>query len=218
MRLRNILIYVGPIILVIIFGVCLALFRPPVSPVSNGDWGNFPALARTERISGEGRNVKLLRDFVYSDPRGKKWTAREGYVVDGASIPTPFWSLVGGPFEGKYVEASIVHDAECFRMCEPWRDVHKMFYEACRCGGVPESQAKILYWAVYCYGPRWNQVMEVKTIIGPDGKKKEVVTKTTVQGGVRIPPTDINIGKAAEYIKRKNPTLEEIESLDPDSL
>ena len=78
-----------------------------------------------------------------------------GSVVDGASIPQVFWSLVGGPFEGEYRNASVVHDVACDRKSEPWEAVHLMFYNACRCGGVGEKKAKLLYWAVYLGGPRW---------------------------------------------------------------
>ena len=46
--------------------------------------------------------------------------------------------FTGGPLDGPYRNASIVHDVACVSMTDPWDDVHFMFYEACRCGGVPE--------------------------------------------------------------------------------
>ena len=39
-----------------------------------------------------------------------------------------------------------------------WRQVHRMFYEACRCGRTNVVQAKIMYYAVYHFGPRWRLV------------------------------------------------------------
>ena len=43
----------------------------------------------------------------------KTWTAPKGAKVDGASIPQLFWTPIGGPFEGKYRYASVIHDTEC---------------------------------------------------------------------------------------------------------
>jgi Protein of unknown function (DUF1353) len=36
-----------------------------------------------------------------------------GAIVGGASIPQVFWSIIGGPFEDKYREASVIHDYYC---------------------------------------------------------------------------------------------------------
>src|ERR1041385_4295059 len=58
------------------------------------------------------------------------WDGILGTVIDGASIPQPLWSFMGGPYEGKYLAASVVHDYYCSTRLEPWRDVHRMFYEA----------------------------------------------------------------------------------------
>lgn len=84
--------------------------------------------------SPNGRDMTLREDFTYVDPRQKRWEAPSGSVVNGASIPRVFWSTIGGPFEGRYRNASVVHDAACVEMQEPWEDVHRMFYEACRYG------------------------------------------------------------------------------------
>ncbi|MDB5338913.1 MAG: hypothetical protein JWN70_4532, partial [Planctomycetaceae bacterium] len=82
--------------------------------------------------------------------------------------------------EGKYRNASIIHDVACVKMQEPWEAVHMAFYEACRCGGTGEKQAKILYAAVYHAGPRWKlrPVQAVSAVEGPDGKE---VTQTTTR-------------------------------------
>jgi hypothetical protein len=86
------------------------------------------------------------------------WEAPTGLIVDGASIPMPFWSIIGGPFEGLYREASIVHDAGCCAEMQPWRDVHHMFYNAMRCSGVDWGKAKTMFWAVWAFGPRWARL------------------------------------------------------------
>jgi hypothetical protein len=41
------------------------------------------------------------------------WTVQPHKEVDGASIPQAFWSIIGGPFEGFYIKASVVHDHYC---------------------------------------------------------------------------------------------------------
>ena len=77
-----------------------------------------------------------------------------------------FWSLIGGPFEGRYRNASVVHDVACDARTQPSDEVHRMFYFACRCGGVEEAKAKAMYFAVLHYGPQWKTVEEVKMLDG----------------------------------------------------
>lgn len=196
-------------------------FAPFQPPVSNKEWGRFPVPAKVELLD-DGRQLKLLEDFVYLDSRGRAWTASKNSVVNGASIPKAFWTITGGPLEGKYRNASIVHDEGCVRMTEPSQNVHLMFYEACRCGGVPEYQAKVLYAAVYHFGPKWTlkPVMETKTRIGPDGKEEVITLTQTVPQLERTTedPTAVVRDKLDAYIKGKNPSLADIESLSLDSL
>ena len=52
--------------------------------------------------------MTLLDDFGYVDPGKITWKAPKGHKIDGASIPPVFWSFIGGPFEGKYRNASVV--------------------------------------------------------------------------------------------------------------
>lgn len=155
--------------------------------------------------SPNGRDMTLREDFVYIDRRQKRWEAPSGSVVNGASIPRVFWTGIGGPFEGRYRNGSVIHDVACVEMTEPWEDVHKMFYDACRCGGVGEKKAKLIYWAVQSFGPRWKTVEKTS----PDGAK-------TVQVSERIapPPPPANIAAIAEeFFETNNPTVEEIETL-----
>ncbi|WP_397571839.1 DUF1353 domain-containing protein [Schlesneria sp. T3-172] len=116
-------------------------------------WGRFPEKPQLEFIAPQ--EASLLRSFVYIDPREKVWVAKKGDTTNGASIPRALWSIVGGPFEGNYLNASIVHDAACVEKSESSSDVHRMFYEACLCSGVEEKRARLLYAAVLYRGPRW---------------------------------------------------------------
>jgi hypothetical protein len=83
--------------------------------------------------------------------------------VDGASIPKFAWSIIGGPFEGKYRDASVIHDVACVARSAPWEYVHLVFYYAMLASGVDKTTAKIMYAAVYHFGPRWDPLTAAGT-------------------------------------------------------
>jgi hypothetical protein len=107
----------------------------------------------------DGRLVQLVEAFSYIDKADTRWDVPAGAKVDGASIPQPLWSFVGGPFEGKYRNASVIHDWYCDLRSRPWKAVHLMFYEAMVTSGVSLSRAKLMYAAVYWGGPRWSETV-----------------------------------------------------------
>jgi len=100
--------------------------------------------------------MRLLERFVYVDPSCKSWLAPAGAVVDGASIPQVAWSVIGGPFEGKYRDASVIHDVACSEKKASWQEVHLVFYYAMLARNVEILRAKVMYAAVYHFGPRWG--------------------------------------------------------------
>jgi hypothetical protein len=103
-----------------------------------------------------GRQMKTILDFGFLDGDGRHWPVPPGTIVDGASIPTTMWSLLGGPFEGKCREACAVHDYHCALRSVDWQSVHRMFYHAMLVSGVSERRAKLVYAGVYFAGPRWE--------------------------------------------------------------
>ena len=105
------------------------------------DWGyyNGPVDARWD---SDGRSMTLLNELRYVDPKGEAWIAPAGSKVDGASIPRSLWSFMGGPFEGKYRNASVLHDVAYENKSRPWQEVDRMFYNAMRCSGVSPVQAR----------------------------------------------------------------------------
>lgn len=123
--------------------------------------GEFSATPKIEFIDTPGapnRDVRVLADFSFTEAdTGRVWVAPSGSIVNGASIPRVLWSLVGSPFTGDYVYASIVHDVACEVRTQPWRATHYMFYQACLAGGTRRGRAKLLYLAVRNFGPRWPQ-------------------------------------------------------------
>ncbi len=163
---------------------------------SNGTWGAFSGRVQAE-FDDNGRDMILLRDLTYTDPHQVAWHAPKGSRVNGASIPKAFWSIIGGPFEGKYRDASVIHDVACDEKSRPWLDVHRTFYYGMRCSGVPERKAKTMYYAVYKYGPRWSPggTMSRDTMGSP--------------GSASSQPTPEEV---ADWIERENPSLAEIES------
>lgn len=123
------------------------------APGGHGRFTNAPPL--TEWLD-DGRYMRLKRPFGFIEAGGREWPVPSETIVDGASIPRAFWSLIGGPFEGPYRSASVVHDYYCDVQSRSWRDTHRVFFEAMRCSGVSEVRAKTMYYAVYRFGPRWT--------------------------------------------------------------
>ena len=162
----------------------------------------------------DGRKMTLREDFSYVDPNNRRWLAPAGSVVDGASIPPAFWTFVGGPFEGQYRKASVVHDVGCVERTASWEDVHRMFYDACVAGGLDEQRAKVLYYAVYHFGPRWEPVIEtvVETHENEQGQLvQERVQRRTMHCSCPAPPTSDEIQQVVDMVVDDNPNPTELE-------
>lgn len=145
--------------------------------------------------SDDELEMELVKDFVYVDATGKEWKAPTGSIINGASIPSMFWSVIGGPFEGRFRKASVLHDAACDVQTESWEDVHRMFYDACRCSRVGIGKAQTMYWAVYHFGPRWQDSR-------PDAP---------IQAAEPLPDEAI-VAKAERYFNKKEFSPKEIEA------
>ncbi|HEY5767784.1 MAG TPA: DUF1353 domain-containing protein, partial [Candidatus Udaeobacter sp.] len=98
-------------------------------------WGHYNGEPVT-KWNSDGRTMTLLTELRYTDPHGEVWLAPIGSLVDGASIPRYLWSVMGGPFEGRYRNASVLHDVAYGQRKRPWQDCDRMFYFAMRCSGV----------------------------------------------------------------------------------
>ncbi|QDT03985.1 hypothetical protein K227x_23710 [Rubripirellula lacrimiformis] len=192
---------------------------PSSSPVTVS-FGQFEGEV-VAQWDANGRDMTLREPISFIDPTDKRWDAPAGSVVNGASIPAAFWSLIGGPFEGKYRNASVVHDVYCEQMNEPWEDVHQMFYQACRSGGVDEAQAKVMYYAVYHFGPRWEWGVEAEVASGPI---READAERRSRGARRLtryqptPPTADEIEQVRDFVLEEDPTPSQMRTLDRDQL
>jgi hypothetical protein len=155
-------------IIVISLTIALSLSSPCVAQ----DYGTFVGKIVAEWLD-DGRKMKLIEPFSYIDPNGSKWNAPAGWEVDGASIPQIAWSIIGGPFEGKYRNASVIHDVACDQKSRPWMDVHRTFYTAMLASDVDPIKAKIMYAAVYHWGPRWERTVKIEKV--PKKNVKQLV-------------------------------------------
>ena len=122
---------------------------------SSHPWGYYTGYPET-RWNPDGRTMTLLNELHYTDPAGVVWVAPAGSVVDGASIPRSLWSTMGGPFEGKYRNASVLHDVAYDQKNKPWEDCDRMFYNAMRCSGVSAVEAGTMYYSLYKFGTHWK--------------------------------------------------------------
>ncbi|QTH15316.1 DUF1353 domain-containing protein [Pseudomonas corrugata] len=142
--------------LIILTGLMLA------SQAIADDWGSFSDPLEVELLSTK-HDARLLRDFTYTGPSPQRrfWIAPKNTVSDGASIPKIAWSVVGGPYDGQYRKAAIIHDVACVERTRSWKETHLAFYTAMRAAGVDATTAKIMYAAVYHFGPRWAEPTRV---------------------------------------------------------
>ena len=201
-------------------GLSLTIGCQPTEPPDSADFGRFEGDV-VASWDADGRHMTLRENFSYVDSQNRRWAAPAGSVVDGASIPAAFWTFIGGPFEGKYRTASVVHDVGCIEMTATWKDVHRMFYEACRCGGVDEAKAKMLYYAVYHFGPRWQPVTETRSETRANADGQLVQQQVTVQRMARIdppPPTLEEVAQVEALIAEENPAPSVIERTDRETL
>jgi DNA/RNA endonuclease G (NUC1) len=127
----------------------------PEAAAGHGRFIGLPASVTFDNLNESRRSAHLLSPISYFDPAESEWPVPSGAWLDGASIPRAFWTLIGSPFTGRYLEPSMVHDHYCITRNRPWRDTHRMFHEAMLCRGVSGFKAKVMFYAVYRFGPRW---------------------------------------------------------------
>src|SRR5881398_2226362 len=130
-------------------------------------WGHYSGYVEA-RWENDGRTMTLLSELRYTDPEGVVWIAPAGSVIDGASIPRALWSFMGGPFEGKYRNASVLHDVAYDQKNKPPPEVDRMFYNAMRCSGVGPVEAKTMYYALLRFGWHWKFTVKKAKPVLPD--------------------------------------------------
>ena len=152
--------------------------------------------------------MTLLHELRYTDPQGGVWIAPAGSVVDGASIPRSLWSFMGGPFEGKYRNASVLHDVSYDQKDRPPEDCDRMFYNAMRCSGVGPVEAKTMYYALLRFGRHWRFSIERAK---PVKVGRKMVARAEPEFPRAIPVSQEQIQSARDWIRNARPTVEQIE-------
>lgn len=192
------------------------------------NWGEFIGTLNISPV-GDGVHWELVNSFGFLDVRGTKWTVPSRARVDGASIPRALWSLVGSPLTGLYVEASVVHDYYCDIRSRPWRNVHRVFFEAMLASKVSEIQAKIMYAAVYFAGPRWSETVEHNSNLGRmfklgDTRFERELGQIIIADGMPLADymsneklsslvpkaIELDLNKFSDLVKNYNPSAREI--------
>ena len=117
----------------------------------------FTTNIKSERIDDD--RIKLLDDFTFIDKRGVKWHAPKGFISDAASIPKWLIPIAGHPFDGNYLEASVIHDVYCISKSRSQKDTHRAFREALKLDGVSRWRRWAMFSAVRIYNriknPKW---------------------------------------------------------------
>ena len=159
-------------------------------------WGHFSGQVEA-RWENDGVTMVLLNELRYTDPYGQVWVAPAGSRVDGASIPRGFWSIIGGPFEGKYRNASVLHDVAYEEQKVPPEEADLMFYNAMRCSGVGATTAKTMYYALLRHGRHWKHRQALPSDQPP--KRPSAVA-----------PGDVD--EIQKWIRENDPNLDEIQA------
>lgn len=165
---------------------------------------------------GDGRQFDLVNDYRYVDSRGVEWKVPSGTRVNGASIPSYLWSIVGGPWEGKYRNASVIHDYFYGQRKYASEEIHWVFYDAMRKSNVGIVKAKLMYWAVLRFNPKWKAVTYEKQPCPPTSamRCRPVLADdagTNIRYELVTPQFDeAALKKAEEFIKRADPSDEDI--------
>jgi hypothetical protein len=156
-----------------------------------GEFSSDEALTAWLKETGPDRCMRLLAEFWFDDPKGKRWEVPEGYdKMDGASIPRALWSLIGSPYTGDYRRASIVHDYACDQAggdAATRAAADRMFYYACREGGCSWAFAVVLYIGVRIGA--WTNLVEtwrsVRTSKDDDYRLSPDINEQSIQADYR---------------------------------
>ena len=194
----------SPLAFLMLFACCnRSEPEPGTFSVTHQDVKRSRAFAFTDEESGVAVDVDAVStEVTFTEADGvTSWTAPPNTHTDWASVPDSLLSLVGRPDNAKIARAALVHDAYCqeFRRSddrivrsekyrtEPWRETHRMFYDACRASGASDDEAGRWWLAVHVWGPRWDangktienglwsiaQEVTLALLFGPDGQERD---------------------------------------------
>ena len=147
--------------------------------------------------------MRLLEDFGFEDARGKTWVAQRGSVLDGRSLPLVFRDTFGTAFQGSYRKTSVLYDHYCRAMSEQWPEVHRMFYAASIVEGADETEARLMYMALYAGGLRW-EMKGSSCFRGCHASAAALTWKPEIQ--------DLDLRPISAWIRQSSPDLDAIDA------
>ena len=92
------------------------------------------------------------RYIVVYDTQIRGHVVPNGYQTDGASIPRPFWFVVGSPFSPDVIRAAMLHDFLYSHRKVSRIDADDLLYEVMIADGVPRWRALVIHVAVRAVG------------------------------------------------------------------
>jgi hypothetical protein len=111
-------------------------------------------------LLGGGKAV-LGATVQYETDDGHVYVAPAGMLFDGASIPRAAWSVIGHPFDARYLPAAVIHDALYQQQITSRARADAVFREALRANGVNRVRATTMWSAVRLGGGRgWREKRE----------------------------------------------------------
>ncbi len=177
--------------------------------------GKYYGVDELQYIS-KSNQIKVVHGFGFQDSKGIKWDLPSGYISDMASIPKSTWSILGSPFEGMWAKAAVLHDYYSTTMSRGWKDTNIMFYDALLSSGVGKQKSKLLYAAVYNFGPRWDSktATDTRRRILPTTPEKILEVKNSVPSPATATVSLKSMQELKDFlliIKNNNMSLKEIE-------
>jgi hypothetical protein len=106
---------------------------------------------------------------------------------------------MGGPFEGKYRNASVLHDVSYDQKNRPHEVCDRMFYNAMRCSGVSAVEAGTMYYALRKFGHHWKAPKAEPVKVG-----EEIVARAE-------PVNQGDINATRDWIRNSGPSLQQID-------
>ena len=187
-------------------------FSASVSRETTESLGSYAGLPARVEMLADGRRLRLLAPLSYTDPDAGTWPVPSGTVVDGASIPRAFWTVIGGPLEGRYRDASIVHDRFCDARTRTWEETHRMFFWAMRRSAVGPVQARVMFYGVWRFGPRWTLGAEAEGFASAIREPAEADADTILADVQRIRSGSLDLAaierlaEQADDVRPREPT------------
>lgn len=120
------------------------------------DSGEQPII-KPKYVKGGTSFYELAETFTHKSIDNSILTIDEGFIFDGASIPSLFWQLMGSPFSANMLKSALIHDyrhSRIFRKESPYTrdekrdllaDADYEFY----CNLREAGNRKIVAWLCY---------------------------------------------------------------------